>query len=470
MGGDLLWNDVLDNLSEGVYIINREGNYTYANHAFLKMSYGRISDLPKLNIFNTDKEPFTTRKSAVLSAFQEKKRVTLINSVVNYRGYRYRQLVSAIPIFDDMGEVGHVIVEMINLDTLQQNLQKAARVEDEESIDWIHEVEKGTAFVASSPIMQTLLAQAREIAQVDSTVLIQGETGTGKEVLAHFIHDSSKRRNHKMIEVNCAALPENLLESELFGYEKGAFTNAVSTGRDGLVKAADGGTLFLDEINSLPLALQGKLLRVLETKKLKRLGSTKEVDVDFRLVVASNADLFKCVEDGNFRADLYYRIAVVPLKVPPLRHRKEDIVPLALHFLSQYCQKYGREKILTNSALEQLTSYDWPGNVRELKNVIEAMVVTVAADTLEIRRMPEHLFKQMNNTQPAPVNEDFTVTWEEYCATDREDFTLQGYLEYCEKKVLTEVLKTHGSTRKAASVLKVDQSTIVRKKQKYGIE
>lgn len=194
--------------------------------------------------------------------------------------------------------------------------------------------------------MRALLDMAKQVAGVDSTILISGETGTGKEVLANFIHRHSHRADRPMVEINCAALPENLLEAELFGYEKGAFTGALNTGKPGMVEEANGGTLFLDEINSLPLALQGKLLRVLESHKSKRLGAVSEREIDFRLLAATNQDLKTCVEKGSFRADLYYRLNVIPLEIPPLRNRREDIIPLALFFLDHFCKNMGAPRCL----------------------------------------------------------------------------------------------------------------------------
>ena len=229
---------------------------------------------------------------------------------------------------------------------------------------------------------------AANVASLDSTVLLYGESGSGKEVLAHYIHDNSDRKNQPLITVNCAAFPENLIEAELFGYEKGAFTGASREGKTGLVEAADGGTLFLDEINSLPLSVQGKLLRTLEEKSIQRIGSTRIKKVDFRLVAATNRNLSEMVQAKTFREDLYYRIQVIPLTIPPMRNRREDIIPLCLHFLHYFFQKYNIQKSFSDIVLKEVQEYDWPGNVREIRNFVERMVVMTPRAAREINVIP----------------------------------------------------------------------------------
>ena len=222
-------------------------------------------------------------------------------------------------------------------------------------------------------------------------VAIMGESGSGKEVLAHYIYEHSERCDKPMITVNCAAFPENLIEAELFGYEKGSFTGAAKDGKIGLVEAADGGTLFLDEINSLPINVQGKLLRTLEEKSIRRIGSTKTKKVNFRLIAATNRNLQKLVEQGQFREDLYYRIQVIPLTIPPLHNRKEDIIPLCLHFLHYFGKKYNLQKEFSDSVLDAVQRYSWPGNVRELHNFVERMVVMTPRATRMISQIPDGL-------------------------------------------------------------------------------
>ncbi|GMV36616.1 MAG: transcriptional regulator [Fimbriimonadales bacterium] len=241
-----------------------------------------------------------------------------------------------------------------------------------------------TDFVAESPAMRQVLEIVEQVASSRATVLLTGESGTGKEVVAKMIHERSPRSGKPFIAVSCAALPETLLEAELFGHEKGAYTGAVGR-REGRFELADGGTLFLDEIGEVPLSVQVKLLRVIQERELERLGATKPVRVDVRLVAATNRDLQQAVDEGSFRADLFYRLQVVHIELPPLRDRPEDIRPLALRFVQKYCAENAREPLaLADEAIEALLTYRWPGNVRELENVIERAVVLARPDAQAI--------------------------------------------------------------------------------------
>jgi Nif-specific regulatory protein len=237
--------------------------------------------------------------------------------------------------------------------------------------------------------MREVFEFIRRVAPTDSTVLIQGESGTGKELVAHAIHTNSKRANAPFVPINCAAIAENLLESELFGYEKGAFTGAV-TQKKGKIETAAGGTLFLDEIGELALPLQAKLLRVLQQREFERVGGTKPIKVDLRLVAATNQDLEQAVEEGKFRKDLFYRLNVVSISMPPLRERRDDILPLAEHFIDKTAKKCNtRAKPLSPEAKLSLANYDWPGNVRELENAIERALVLGATDSILVEDLPD---------------------------------------------------------------------------------
>ncbi len=247
-------------------------------------------------------------------------------------------------------------------------------------LGYIHEA---GAIIAESKAMQKVLHLAYKVAQVDSTVLLTGESGTGKEVIADYIHRHSRRAQGAFIAVNCASLPEHLIEAELFGYKRGAFTGA-NMDRVGLFEAAGGGTLFLDEIGELPYALQAKLLRVLETGTVRRVGSVTNVKVDFRLIVATHRNLKEMVKAGKFREDLYYRLNVVPVQLPPLKARPEDIILLARKFHNDFCRKYDVNFELDIQTINSFLQYDWPGNVRELRNEVERQVITGAKDSSDI--------------------------------------------------------------------------------------
>ena len=254
---------------------------------------------------------------------------------------------------------------------------------------------KRTTFISESPAMNEVYKTIEQVADSRATVLITGESGTGKEVVSKLIHELSPRAGESFVAVSCAALPETLMESELFGYEKGAFTGAQGS-KSGRFELADKGTLFLDEIGEVPLSIQVKLLRVLQEREFERLGATKPTRVDVRLVTATNRDLNLAVEDGSFRLDLLYRLQVVELQIPPLRERKEDILPLAEHFLARACNENGRSlRKLGQDALSAMWAYSWPGNVRELENSMERAVVLAARDEVEltVRHLPKTLQK-----------------------------------------------------------------------------
>jgi len=256
--------------------------------------------------------------------------------------------------------------------------------------------------VGTSRCLDAVLEEIRTVASTGATVLIQGETGTGKEVIANAIHTKSQRRHRPFVKVNCAAIPLGLLESELFGHEKGAFTGAV-TQRIGRFEAANGGTLFLDEIGDIPLELQSKLLRVLQEQEFERLGSTYTRQVDVRIVAATNQNLAELVATKEFRMDLYYRLNVFPIALPPLRQRPEDIPMLVAHFVQKFCQRMSKQiSKISQHAMDTLTRYSWPGNIRELQNFIERAVILTKGDVLQIPPLPTRM---MNGTEPATLKD-----------------------------------------------------------------
>ena len=462
-------------ISTGIYIVDKNGNYIFANQAFIQMTGGSEQEILGLNIYDMLEKKWM-KKSVSQEAMATKKAVTLIQTVVNPKRFKYRQMVTANPVLDKNGNVDYVVVEVALLDKLNERYQKALMGEEDEAVSiQLEEKEPIGPIIYESRKMADLLKLCDRIAPIDSTVLIKGESGVGKEVIAHYIHDHSKRRNNRMVEINCAALPENLLEAELFGYEKGAFTGALHTGKKGLIESAQGGTLFLDEINSLPLNLQGKLLRTLETKTIKRIGAVEDIAVDFRLLSATNRNLKKAVKEGWFREDLYYRLNVLPIKVPALWERPEDIMPLCVYFTKFYCEKYGKVKLLGKKVFHQLMEQSWPGNVRELKNFVERLILISDDSAMEISEIPPELLSDdIEGMEEEKQDKDkipgFAGYWKNFYFYDREGFSLKSYMEQCEKEALTGVLKECGSTYKAAKLLKANQSTIARKKLKYHIQ
>ena len=307
--------------------------------------------------------------------------------------------------------------------------------------------------IAESVEMRHALQDAFRIAAYDVHVLILGDSGTGKEVVSSLIHTSSKRKQQPFLKINCSNLSPTLLESELFGYEAGSFTGALNKGKPGLLEIAGRGTVLLDEIGEMSLELQAKLLRVIQHKEINRLGGTKPIQTDVRIISATHCDLKELVRQGKFREDLYYRLNVFPIYIPPLRERREDIGLLVRHFLSMCNAKYGKSVMIDESGLQTLQRYDWPGNVRELQNIVERLVIiSDAMLTISGPRIAGIL-----NIEPFVLGES------------DESMGLYAVVEETERRMIEKALRLGGSTRKAAALLKIDQSTIVKKAQKLGI-
>jgi DNA-binding NtrC family response regulator len=344
-------------------------------------------------------------------------------------------------------------------DTLRLTLERAQKMThlQRENRELRRAVERTFAFenlVGSSVSMRRMYELLELTAPSTSTVLICGETGTGKELVARAIHYNSPRREGSFVTVNCGALPESLVEAELFGHRKGAFTGA-DANRKGKFESADGGTLFLDEVGEIPVALQPKILRAIQTGEIDRIGEDRSTRVDVRIVAATNRELDDMVAEGSFRQDLFYRIAVVQITVPPLRERREDIPLLAQHFLSQWTERSGRPDLRFPPETFQLFNrYPWPGNVRELENVVERMVVLSRGDTLSLDALPEHL---------AGLSE-----------ADRGRLRLPAEgvnLEDLERDFIRQALeRTEGNRTHAAQLLGVTRSTLLYRMRKFGID
>ncbi|MEJ8839999.1 sigma-54 interaction domain-containing protein [Ramlibacter sp. AN1133] len=356
-------------------------------------------------------------------------------------------LVTGIPLFDQGGQVRRVVInsrDMTELVHLQQDLAIARenlRRADGEREELRTQLLSLEGVVLQSPAMRRIAELALRVAKVDSTVLVTGESGTGKEVLTRLIHKESARAEGPFIKINCGALPRDLLESELFGYEPGAFTGAQRQGKHGLVELASGGTLFLDEIGELPLDLQVKLLTVLQDRQLVRLGGTKSVSVDVRVVAATNRDLASMVAERKFRSDLFYRLNVVPIRIPPLAERREDILPLVRQFVDEFNRQYGFSKRLAERLLGRLHASSWPGNVRELRNVVERLLVTSPGDLIGLQDLEAVL--------PASGGSDTAG--------------MKPKVQELERRLVEEAMREHKSTRAAAIALGISQSTVVRR-------
>nr|WP_236692771.1 sigma 54-interacting transcriptional regulator [Aneurinibacillus tyrosinisolvens] len=387
--------------------------------------------------------------SATLDVIEKRKQINLVQQTQNGR----KLLVTATPVFTQDGELIRVvsnsrdITELLNLREQLDQLQE--QVDSYQETLKQHERETGMQFSIRSRAMLKVLDRVEKVARVDSTVLFLGESGVGKTHIARYLHNMSPRRAYPFLSVNCGALPETLIESELFGYEPGAFSGAHAKGKQGLFEAAHRGTLFLDEIGELPLSAQAKLLNVLQDKHFFHIGGTSPIHVDVRVIAATNHDLKKKVAEKTFRNDLYYRLNVVPILIPSLRERKEDIIPLTLRFLEEFKEQYGIEKKLSYSASEELLRAEWPGNIRELRNLLERLVVTIDEDTI----MPEHVTSAMfDGEEPVLFS---------------PEFSLKQQLERYEGQIVRQAYDKSGNTYELAEMLGISQPSAVRKVHKY---
>jgi len=364
-----------------------------------------------------------------------------------------------IRIIDHIGNIEDV-KKIKGFEKIKSELAETQRLKEKyqselEFLRW--EQTKSEKIVANSPEMKRIINLALRVAKVDSTVLIQGPSGTGKGVISNLIHSTSDRKNGPFIKIDCSSIPESLLESELFGYEQGAFTGAEKGGKPGLVELANNGTLFLDEIGEFPITLQAKLLRLLQDREIIKVGGKEPIPLDIRVIAATNRDLAEMVNQKNFRKDLYYRLNVVPIHIPPLENRKEDIRPLVVHFLKFFNKKYSLERKLDQAALKCLLDYPWPGNVRELENQIEYLVVTSNSDVITQNDVPESILKYQ---LPEDKAEHFFST----------DSSMKEIIDNVEKSLLIEAMRKSKSTDEMAKLLKVDRSTVIRKLQKHGLK
>lgn len=445
---------LLESSYDGIWITDHVGKILFANSANAKLLGVPRSELEnKTTQELQDEGVFQT--SAILEALQTRQQVS---KVCNNPRTCLTVLATATPVFNEAGDIQYIfnnVRDITALNKMRESLQdKDEIIRQQNSQLETMKLRLGVGtIVANSKAFTQVVELARRAATFDgATVLILGESGTGKEVISELIVNTSPRKDKPYLQINCGAIPENLIESELFGYEKGAFTGADAKGRKGLFEAANGGTVFLDEIGDLPLHMQVKLLRVLQQKRIVRVGGTETVNLDVRIIAATNKDLKQMVKEGRFREDLYYRLNVVPIEIPPLRDRKEDILPLVNHFLTVANRKYHTNKSIYSDTIDVLESYSWPGNVRELENLMENLVITTPGDIIRRENLSERL-------KFSTEDHGFTE--------DTEVITLKETVERAEYMAIQKAIRQCGSIRKAAVALGVDPSTIVRKQQNY---
>lgn len=444
-------NQLIEYVPDGIYVTDGEANAIRINPAFERISGLDRNKMLGVNHRKLEEDRIISASSSLM-VVREKKPVTIIHE---YLLSNRQALVTSIPIFDNNGNIDMIVSSTRDLTELVDLKTKLA-AEQKNRLKYEQQIERITSqLVDSQEIIATdkktmdVLLLANRVSLVDSTVLITGETGVGKEVIAKYIHKHSPRKSAPYIAINCGAIPASLVESELFGYEKGAFTGARQEKKLGLLEAADKGTVFLDEVGELPMDMQVKLLRALETQTITRVGGTKEIPINVRIISATNRDLLEMTKENKFREDLYYRLKVVPIHIPPLRERRDDIIPLVNHFLERYNKKYEFDKRMSQMAYRVLYDFDWPGNVRELKNIIERTVVITEGDVI--------------------TSEDLQVSQTVFSgrAMLDGDMCLKDYLEHMEYVFIMEALAKHQGVRKAAASLKMTVPTFIRKRDNY---
>lgn len=410
-----------------------------------------VDELEKMNVFS----PSVTKR-----VLQDKKEVQVMQHTLTGRSV----MATALPVFDERGEMIRVISFSHDLTELQQIKEDyeelRAKMEYYQSeIQELRDKDQHTdSIVLKSKELSNVWQLIQRVAPSDATVVFLGESGVGKNVFARAIHEKSNRRKEAFIEVNCGAIPETLFESEMFGYEKGAFTGANKEGKPGLIELANKGTLFLDEVGELPLNLQAKLLKVIQEKKVTRIGGTQTKQIDFRIIASTNRDLQEMVKAGKFREDLFYRLNVVPITILPLRDRKDDLLQLCEFFLDIFNEKYKTEKVLHAVTINEMLDYSWPGNVRELENLMERLVITTENRMIYPSALPFHT-KDFHS-------EEFESETEE--VPEQAD-NLQEALRDVEIRWLKRAYRQYKTTYEMADYLGISQSSVVRKLQKYGI-
>ena len=443
---------IINSSYDGIYITDAEGRARIVNDA-----YFRITGLSRGDVFGKSLDELIKRdvikESVARKILGSNRAATILQEI------RGRQvIITGTPVHDEAGGIRFIVInirDITELNTLKSQLESTRRLTDRyfsELSELRLQQLRMEELVVGSAMMEEVLQKALRVARVDSTVLLEGESGVGKGVFAKLIHKASRRAERPFINVNCGTIPEALMESELFGYERGAFTGASREGKIGLFEMADGGTIFLDEIGELPLSLQVKLLGVLESGEIRKVGGVRDVKVDVRLIVATNRDLEEMTRNRRFREDLFYRLKVVPIRIPPLRSRPEEIPAFVAHFTTEFNRRYGIDRKFSAEAIGRLQQHAWPGNLRELEKLVENMIVMVDGKTIDTKDLPSSL-----------SGED-ALQGEDPGALD-----LSAAVEAVERRLLRKAIDVFGSTRKASRALGISQASVIRKMKRLGI-
>lgn len=460
---------ILDTISEGVWVTNADGTIKRINRASEQLIGLKREDYVGRNVRDLLKDGSIDR-SATLEAIKAKRRVNIQQYVKKTKKHL---LITSVPVFDAAGNISMVVSserDLTELSTLNDKLKKSREVTNKyrQELAEFNLLElRENKIIAKSPSMQMILNTATKLANMGvSNILILGESGTGKGLLSKFIHQKSPRREKPFIQINCAALPESLLEAELFGYEKGAFTGARQQGKPGLFELAHGGTLFLDEIGDLPLPIQAKLLKYLDDSEIMHLGGLKPIKIDCTVIAATNLDLQALTESGKFRRDLFYRLDTFTVEIPPLRDRKEDIFELTCYFFDKYNEKYKVQHKLSPEIYEKLMAHPFEGNVRELKNILKRAVVLGEDNNID-----ELIHRSISvSSSHMALTKKNCPQGEKTAPSIIQGMSLEDQLNTLEREILQDAKRRFKSTRKMAKFLSTSQSSIMRKLKKYGMQ
>ncbi len=447
---------IINSMSDGLWVCDGQAQVMRINPASARLNSIEPGQVVGRNMRDLVDEGMFDR-SVTLEVLRTGKPVNMLQS------RRGRKLVlTGTPVRDDAGQLIRVVVnerDVTEIESLQRDLEEQEAIKDrfrDEMQEMRIEMVESQRVIAKSPAMQQALRQAIKVSGAESTVLILGESGVGKGLFADLIHKYSPRAGKPLVKVNCGAIPDSLVEAELFGYEKGAFTGAQAKGKAGYFELAQGGTLFLDEIAELPLSSQVKLLRFLEDHRITRVGATASREVDVRILAATHRNLQEMVDHGLFRLDLFYRLNVIPLSIPPLRERAECILPVLRHYIDHYSTRLGTRRRLSRAATDTLLGYAWPGNVRELMNLCERLVVMSDTEVIDAGDLPPNVTAVAGAGAAAPVALD-------------DETTLDEAIARTERAILLRARQRHGNQTDMARALGVNQSTVARKLKRYGI-
>ena len=446
---------ILNSVDEGILAVDKDGKITHINEVARNLLGCTLAQVIGCGV-----EDLLGTKHLITETLKIGAAYTLQEGRLKKNNRNIRYLSSGQPIINDKGQIIGAVATLKDFRQVEAIISKVDKIRHLKTFDEI---------VFQSNKMSQLVAAARTVAKSSSTVLLRGESGTGKELFASALHTEGPRRQGTFIAVNCTALPESLLESELFGYEEGAFTGAVKGGKAGLFELANGGTLFLDEIGELPLLVQVRLLRTLQEGTIRRVGGSKEQNVDVRIIAATHRNLEEMVHKGEFREDLYYRLNVIPLTIPPLRERAEDIPLLAKHLIEKICRKLNKPEMgLASESVRFLMNQEWPGNIRQLENTLERIINLL--DSSEITPHDLAVWSDMGNCKervPNAVERKNVMQFE--IPSVETGLGLKEIVAQVEKEIIMRVLEKYPSSRLAGQVLGVSNTTVLNKIKSYGL-